>query len=465
MKTKNILNVIFGIAFLFLVMAPVVSAGQTWFYFEDDINVNSMAVNLGDQVNLIVTAASHNGVPVSSEEISVISTGPLMTWNQPGDQFGTTYVWSNGGNPYTLNTNVLGIGTHTLRFSATTNTGVEYSDLTLIVNAVDNTAPVISLTGANPQTITVGTAYTELGATASDNVDTPATLLANMVIDASTVDTNTIGSYSVTYDVTDTAGNAATQVIRTVDIVVSVDTTLPVVTISAPIAGTYLSDAPTQIDFTASDTNLNQCWYTVDAGVTNISTSCTSSISGLLPVQGTNTWTVYADDLTGNVGSATVTFTVNDLAGPGISAVNPTDNEILDDTDVTLIVTVDETATSVVYSIDGGANITMNETSSFQFESDSLNLNDDEDYTVTYCATDVMGNTACLTIDFSIYEVINSNTGSTVEDNTFTTTDLGGSITIGSTIDLSDDDANNGLSWWQRFINWLSRLFGLEEVY
>ena len=34
----------------------------------------------------------------------------------------------------------------------------------------ENIAPVITLTGANPQIITRGTAYTELGATATDNI-------------------------------------------------------------------------------------------------------------------------------------------------------------------------------------------------------------------------------------------------------------------------------------------------------
>ena len=38
-------------------------------------------------------------------------------------------------------------------------------------NTPDTTAPVISLSGANPQTIEIGTAYTELGATATDDKD------------------------------------------------------------------------------------------------------------------------------------------------------------------------------------------------------------------------------------------------------------------------------------------------------
>ena len=75
-------------------------------------------------------------------------------------------------------------------------------------------------------------AYTELNATATDLVD--GDLTGNIVIDANNVDTSTVGTYTVTYDVTDTAGNAAEQKTRTVMVT---DTTAP--DISAPPAKTF----------------------------------------------------------------------------------------------------------------------------------------------------------------------------------------------------------------------------------
>ena len=47
--------------------------------------------------------------------------------------------------------------------------------------------------------------------------------------DVSTVDTQTVGSYTVTYNVSDASGNAATEVTRTVNVV---DTTIPVITLT-----------------------------------------------------------------------------------------------------------------------------------------------------------------------------------------------------------------------------------------
>ncbi|HFB66490.1 MAG TPA: DUF5011 domain-containing protein [Aeromonadales bacterium] len=81
----------------------------------------------------------------------------------------------------------------------------------------DTTAPVITLTGENPQTLPQGTAYVELGATAQDNVD--GDISSSIIIDSNAVDTATLGSYSVTYNVSDAAGNAANTQIRTVDVV------------------------------------------------------------------------------------------------------------------------------------------------------------------------------------------------------------------------------------------------------
>jgi len=82
----------------------------------------------------------------------------------------------------------------------------------------DEEAPLISLLGNDPQIITVDTAYSELGATAMDNVDIDTIISANVIINSTAVDTSTIGFYTVTYNVSDAAGNPALEVTRTVNI-------------------------------------------------------------------------------------------------------------------------------------------------------------------------------------------------------------------------------------------------------
>ena len=81
--------------------------------------------------------------------------------------------------------------------------------------ALDVVAPVISLLGDATVSHENGTTYTDAGATASDNAD--GDLTANIVV-VSTVNSGVDGTYSVSYNVSDAAGNAATEVTRTVNV-------------------------------------------------------------------------------------------------------------------------------------------------------------------------------------------------------------------------------------------------------
>ena len=110
-------------------------------------------------------------------------------------------------------------GTYSVTYNVSDNAGnpaVQVSRTVMVTATADTTPPVITLTGANPLTIVIGTAYAEPGATATDNVDNDATITSAIMIDASAVDINTAGTYSVTYNVSDNAGNLAVQVSRTV---------------------------------------------------------------------------------------------------------------------------------------------------------------------------------------------------------------------------------------------------------
>ena len=70
----------------------------------------------------------------------------------------------------------------------------------------DTTPPVISLLGTNPVNHEIFTVYTDAGATAIDNSD--GDISANIVVTGS-VDINALGTYILSYDVSDNAGNQA----------------------------------------------------------------------------------------------------------------------------------------------------------------------------------------------------------------------------------------------------------------
>ena len=90
--------------------------------------------------------------------------------------------------------------------------------ITATGTAVDATAPEITLLGASPVEVHQGSTFTDPGATATDGVD--GDLSASIVVGGDPVDTDTAGDYTITYDVSDAAGNAAETVTRIVRVVI-----------------------------------------------------------------------------------------------------------------------------------------------------------------------------------------------------------------------------------------------------
>ena len=70
-----------------------------------------------------------------------------------------------------MNVDTSVIGTYTVTYNVTDSSGNAATEVTRVVNVVDTTIPVITLVGDTQITVEVGTTYTDLGATASDNYD------------------------------------------------------------------------------------------------------------------------------------------------------------------------------------------------------------------------------------------------------------------------------------------------------
>ncbi|MDB2664733.1 DUF5011 domain-containing protein, partial [Porticoccaceae bacterium] len=111
--------------------------------------------------------------------------------------------------------NTAAAGTYTLTYNVTDDAGNAATPVTRTVVVSDTTAPVITLTGDASITLEVGDSFTDPGATATDAVD--GDLTANITVTGS-VNTAAAGTYTLTYNVTDDAGNAATEVVRTISV-------------------------------------------------------------------------------------------------------------------------------------------------------------------------------------------------------------------------------------------------------
>ncbi len=79
--------------------------------------------------------------------------------------------------------------------------------MTRTVEVKDLTGPVITLNGDHPQTVSAGATYSDPGATAIDNVDGD---LSGSITASGSVNTAVAGIYTLTYSVTDAAGNSST---------------------------------------------------------------------------------------------------------------------------------------------------------------------------------------------------------------------------------------------------------------
>ncbi|MFV2056400.1 MAG: BspA family leucine-rich repeat surface protein [Thiohalomonadales bacterium] len=255
-------------------------------------------------------------------------------------------------------------GTYIIKYSATdleNNTGVATRTVEVII--ADTTAPVISLNGKTSINIVQGDAYIDSGATAIDNID----ININIVITGS-VDTATIGSYTITYTATDNAGNTSIAT-RTIIVEVGRDTTAPVVTLNGEslirllIGGIY-----TELGATATD---------------NIDANINVTISGAVDTSSAGTYIIKysATDLENNTGVATRTVEViiADTTAPVISLNGKMSINIVQG-DAYI-----EAGATAIDNIDININIVI---------TGSVDTATIGTYTITYTATDNAGNTS-----------------------------------------------------------------------
>jgi hypothetical protein len=156
------------------------------------------------------------------------------------------------------------------------------ADKTVTAHFVDNAPPEITILGDNPVTVEVGDPYNDAGATAFDVGDGD---LTGQIIVSSNVVTGTVGSYTVTYEVTDSSDNTATAN-RIVNVV---DTTPPVITI--------LGDNPATVEVGDPYNDAGATAFDVGDG----------DLTDLIIVS--------SNVVTGTVGSYTVIYDVTDSSG------------------------------------------------------------------------------------------------------------------------------------------------------
>ncbi|MFA5409388.1 MAG: immunoglobulin-like domain-containing protein, partial [Bacilli bacterium] len=157
---------------------------------------------------------SKNTMVMVTDNVSVNTSSLKYLWSTtkstPSEaSFGSTF--SNGG---IINTPSGKTGSYYLWILAK-----DTSNNTAIIRSnafnIDNTAPVITLTGNSTVNVNIGSSYNDAGATALDGIDENIT---NNIETTSTVNKDIMGTYMVTYTVSDSSGNIATPIVRTIEV-------------------------------------------------------------------------------------------------------------------------------------------------------------------------------------------------------------------------------------------------------
>ncbi len=171
--------------------------------------------------------------------------------------------------------------------------------------------PEIFLTGDINVNIEAGSVYTDAGATAQDLNDGD---ISSEITVSGTVDTSILGVYTLLYDVTDSDGNEATQVTRTINVV---DTTAPLITLlgdaiiyhekgnvytdaGATANDSYYGDITSDI-VVINNVNIDVAGtYTITYNVSDESNNAATQITRTVNVAETNSYTPAAQSGSGN---------------------------------------------------------------------------------------------------------------------------------------------------------------------
>ena len=316
-------------------------------------------IQVVDDVSPVIIILGDN--PAQHEQgTEYVDSGANASDNNDGD------ITENIQTVNSVNSSVA--GSYTVTYSVVDSSGNSHQAVRDVIVS-DTTAPIITLIGDAEVNVGFGESYVDAGATAYDVAD--GDLTASIVV-VNNVDTSSCGTYTVTYNVSDTAGNEAQEVVRTV---VVADDEVPVISLNGDVSvsidfnsGEYTDPGASVVDNLDSDVQLVVGGDVVDTSV------C-----------GTYVILYDATDACGN-SAVTLERTVNvvDDEAPVVSLVGDSSITIDYGAEYT------EQGASVTDNLDEDVSVVTTGTV------DSMQSGT---YVITYTATDSCGNSSSVTRD------------------------------------------------------------------
>ncbi len=183
-----------------------------------DVSISGMTLGGTGTGNYSFDGLASAQADITAKPITVTANSFVKAFGTPDPTFFTHNGVLLGTDTFTgalerLNTDE-SVGVYAITqgtLSAGENYDMNFNPGTLTIS--DEEAPVITLLGDSTQYVWSAYSYVETGASATDNVD--GDISANIVISSSVVNGQP-GTYTVTYNVTDSNGNVSVEVTRTV---------------------------------------------------------------------------------------------------------------------------------------------------------------------------------------------------------------------------------------------------------
>ena len=359
------------------------------------LDVNEGAV---DSTSPTITDTTSGSIDVDENQTAVTSftANETVTWSLTGTDASLFSISSSGvltfvsapdyENPGDADTN----NDYQLNIVAT-DAAANASTLAYQVNVqdLDDTAPVITLNGESVVVVELGTDFDDEGAVTDDGSD---------ITTSGNVDTDTVGSYVITYTSIDASGNVGTNT-RTVNVV---DTIAPDIII--------IGDNPI-------NTELGGSYEDKGATATDASGDVTVNSSGNVDTNTIATYTITytSTDPSGNTGTATRTVNVVDTTAPVITSSDGSpllenDQVVVSENQTNVInFSANESVTwsisgtdSQFFSINNSGELTFNSTPDYENPDDEDANND---YLISVMATDSNGNIGVLSLTIYVTNI------------------------------------------------------------
>jgi hypothetical protein len=360
------------------------------------ISAPSAAITNSGPVSFSVTYA--DGAYGSGLGTVTLTAGDV-TLNTTGNADATVAVSGSGANWTITLSNITGDGTLGVSIGAGTaedkvgNPASASDDSATFV--VDNTAPKITLQGNATVNVAQGSPYTDAGATASDDRDGD---ISSEITRTGSVDTNVLGDHVLRYNVSDSAGNAAEEKIRTVHVYDSSQPNVETVAVTAALTVELVFSK----DMSGTTGLLTPATYTVSGSGRGTLNEHPASVTAVNGTTVKLSWSHPNEMFNGGAIRITVDATLKDTYGTPIQnnvgedssgAIGTAPVITLNATDETVecsVGTFTESGASAVDDVDGSVAVTVT-------GDDAVDTGAVDVYTITYTATDAAGNTATAT--------------------------------------------------------------------